>query len=624
MATLDTNDVDNLAAAMAKALDQNMKTPSTPSGTGGAATNNFAAVGKGIEGATSLFVKSINSAGGSLTGFSDTVLKVIPKIGGLGTALSSLGSGAVAYLEDTMGTFSNLSKMGASLSGDLGAFRKAAADTRMTLDDLAGMVANNSEALAGLGPGVSGGVRQFQQLSKTMMEGGTIDQFMRLGFTVEEANEFLLENTNMLNRQARLESMTRPQQLASAVEFAKQLDIMAKLTGRNARELREETRQRMSAGDTVATARLLEMQGVTGASQALQASTGALATAPQTFQDAFNEIYKYGNVVNQDTIALMALNSEAESLLIQSAAAAREGNEQLAKQYADQAYAALQQNLVSADGLRDAQLGGISDIGRVQMEALEQQEQQIRAVERHRAQMEKNQGREVTMAEARADLAATLAKEQSDQVSAAGDGQQAMRLVTEAQQELRDASSKLNANIAEQISSNTELTDAFREGAQNLDGAVQRFVDIFEASNLPPEVAEELQNMEQVPTTQPAPGTTTGEVSYTDAILRMLGISGRYTGGSVSPGKKYLLGERGAELFEPATAGTVTNNAGTANALAQSATSTQQGMDRVVDQLAALNDKTDALLRINTKQTSLTDQQMKAIRGAGNLLRGVT
>ncbi len=42
----------------------------------------------------------------------------------------------------------------------------------------------------------------------------------------------------------------------------------------------------------------------------------------------------------------------------------------------------------------------------------------------------------------------------------------------------------------------------------------------------------------------------------------ILGLPGRATGGNVSPGRGYLVGERGPELFVPTSAGRVESNAG--------------------------------------------------------------
>lgn len=46
------------------------------------------------------------------------------------------------------------------------------------------------------------------------------------------------------------------------------------------------------------------------------------------------------------------------------------------------------------------------------------------------------------------------------------------------------------------------------------------------------------------------------------AFGALLGLPGRATGGPVSPGRGYLVGERGPELFVPTSAGQITPNAG--------------------------------------------------------------
>lgn len=52
-------------------------------------------------------------------------------------------------------------------------------------------------------------------------------------------------------------------------------------------------------------------------------------------------------------------------------------------------------------------------------------------------------------------------------------------------------------------------------------------------------------------------GTTSGISSLISSVL---GLPGRATGGPVSPGQAYLVGERGPELFVPTSAGSVTSN----------------------------------------------------------------
>ena len=77
----------------------------------------------------------------------------------------------------------------------------------------------------------------------------------------------------------------------------------------------------------------------------------------------------------------------------------------------------------------------------------------------------------------------------------------------------------------------------------------------------------------------------------------ILGLPGRATGGPVSPGRGYLVGERGPELFMPTSAGRIEANAGTGGArrdvkvsitiAAPSGTSAPQALQRSSRQVAS-------------------------------------
>jgi hypothetical protein len=58
-------------------------------------------------------------------------------------------------------------------------------------------------------------------------------------------------------------------------------------------------------------------------------------------------------------------------------------------------------------------------------------------------------------------------------------------------------------------------------------------------------------------------GTSSGGSSGITSLLSAVsGLPGRATGGPVSPGQAYLVGERGPEVFVPTAAGSIANNAG--------------------------------------------------------------
>lgn len=59
-----------------------------------------------------------------------------------------------------------------------------------------------------------------------------------------------------------------------------------------------------------------------------------------------------------------------------------------------------------------------------------------------------------------------------------------------------------------------------------------------------------------------AGGGIGGLLNFGGLVGSILGLPGRATGGPVAPGRGYLVGERGPELFVPTTSGTVVPNGG--------------------------------------------------------------
>jgi hypothetical protein len=149
--------------------------------------------------AASQFGSVVDKAGGNVTQLGTNLAKATPIL----SAFSGKFGDILGYLEDTQATFKALSKVGAGLEGRLGELRIAAADTGLPLRDFANLIGRNSEQLAGFAGGVTGGIKVFRDLSKTMREDGTLEGFMNLGYTLEEANEFVLKNLEVQRRDAR-------------------------------------------------------------------------------------------------------------------------------------------------------------------------------------------------------------------------------------------------------------------------------------------------------------------------------------------------------------------------------------------------------------------------------------
>lgn len=88
-----------------------------------------------------------------------------------------------------------------------------------------------------------------------------------------------------------------------------------------------------------------------------------------------------------------------------------------------------------------------------------------------------------------------------------------------------------------------------------------------------------------------------GILNFSGLLGSILGLPGRATGGPVSPGRGYLVGERGPELFVPTSAGRVEANLGSGGArrdvkvsitiAAPSGTSAPQALQRSSRQVAS-------------------------------------
>ena len=159
---------------------------------------------------------------GSISAFTDNVI-------GLGL----IGN----RLDVNIETFRQLSQTGANFGKSIVDLRLAAADAALPLDDFASLVANNSKNLAALFGSTTQGAKEIANLGRQTRELG-IGRLAPLGFTVDEINETLLLNLDSQRRTGVLGQLTDRQRINSAVNFAEELDRLAKLTGAQRDELR--------------------------------------------------------------------------------------------------------------------------------------------------------------------------------------------------------------------------------------------------------------------------------------------------------------------------------------------------------------------------------------------------
>ena len=423
---------------------------------------NFRQFGKGLEG----FGDILEKGGGNLKDLFKATGDTAGAFSGLAETIFG-GMGAVAsYFESTQKTFQGLAKVGGGLAGNLGDLRFQAARTRLPLDQFANLIDKNSTQLAGFAGGVAGGTKQFAALSQQMFEGGVIDGFMNLGYSIEEANEFVIKNTALQRREARLKGMSDQEQLLAAEELAKNMSVVAKLTGKDAKAQQDELIARQRNGATQARLRLLEMDGVTGAQGAYNAAQSALEKAPDVVQDLVDDLIQTGVPMTEATKNFAATNREAYQLAQQAAAAVKSGDREKAEALANRAAEATARFASSRQGLQLATLAQVSDVAQGQASVLEETGPLIDAIQDTAGKL-KASATEFSAAfdKLLGDLQGTVER----QTSGTAVGQDALVAVNEGQQALANTASAINGSVAGIVKDNQLITESFKAIGQTIE-----------------------------------------------------------------------------------------------------------------------------------------------------------
>ena len=258
----------------------------------------------------------------------DAVVEGIKKVGssfaGLGKAAFE-GSGSISAFTDnvfglqTLGnrldvnieTFRQLSQTGANFGKSIVDLRLAAGEAALPLDDFAKLVASNSNNLAALFGSTTKGAREIATLGRETRKLG-IDRLAPLGFTVDEINETLLLNLDSQRRTGVLDQLTNAQRRDSAIDFAEELDRLAKLTGAQRDELRSQIEQQQSNERFQ-----VALQGQTEETRRrLQGFAGTIGNIAPGLNEGFQDLIANAGVpVTESALALIQNIPEASGVI---------------------------------------------------------------------------------------------------------------------------------------------------------------------------------------------------------------------------------------------------------------------------------------------------------------------
>ena len=164
-----------------------------------------------------------------------------------GNAVGKIAKG----IEDQVGQYQVLTKSGVSFGGSITQMMTASTSAGLSIKEMTGLVASNSEILAGFGDTVQGGATKFlsnlTQMNAANNQYGT--QLRNIGLTHEEIGEAMMATQRMAMMSGQKAAASDAQIQARTAEYAKDLDLLSKLTGKSNDALKKEQAALQRQGD---------------------------------------------------------------------------------------------------------------------------------------------------------------------------------------------------------------------------------------------------------------------------------------------------------------------------------------------------------------------------------------
>jgi len=155
----------------------------------------------------------------------------------------------------------------------------------MTVEEMTKLFKDNAEGLSAFGGSTDTAISRFRQFSSSVLASDVGTNLRRLGFTVDDINENLLTYAEIAEQDNQLERSVGRDRNASALEFAKELDALSKLTGKQREDLADQMKEARRQGDVQAF--------LTGQSaDASEALTTGLTKIGSTMGPQFSELFK--------------------------------------------------------------------------------------------------------------------------------------------------------------------------------------------------------------------------------------------------------------------------------------------------------------------------------------------
>ena len=208
-------------------------------------------------------------------------------------------TGLLKIVDFNTDIFKQLSQTGAGFNGNMMNFRDAAKEARMPLLDFVDMVQKNSSVMARLFGSVQSGVPQLTSFNRSLRD-VTKNELAQYGLNLEETTEFLTTYLELERSRGATQQRTTAEVVAGTRDYAKNLVLLSKLTGKSVKELDEQTKAVAADGSF----RALLSDMTPDAAKGFTLMLGELDKVNPLFGQLFKEVTAFGGAANTQTAQL--------------------------------------------------------------------------------------------------------------------------------------------------------------------------------------------------------------------------------------------------------------------------------------------------------------------------------
>lgn len=288
------------------------------------------------------FVRSLSGVSNSMSQAAGA-LSDIPVIGGtLSTMLGAVASAS----EDVYNEYTKLAATGANFNGSFVGIVNSATQAGLTFEQFSSIIASNSHTMMLLGGTTEAGAKRFSELGKVMKDSKVNDQLLQMGYTTEQINSGMASYIGIIGQTGALDKMSTQEIADSSAGYLKELDALAKITGKT----RDEKQKEHEALQKDAQFRALTSKM---SAEEQKQMMSFITSFPESSQGAIKDMISTGTATTQAAKDFAALNGNTAAEIMRHGGVIRRGGKITDEALAQTKKNAIKEAKISEERFRD-------------------------------------------------------------------------------------------------------------------------------------------------------------------------------------------------------------------------------------------------------------------------------